>query len=789
MVTHFKKSLLPAALLSASVGASMPTDTLAQGQLALEEVIVTARKKEESLIDVPISITSVSGEDIFNLNITDIENLQDSLPNLSIVSTALSAQRTYVRGQGSDTNQGFEQSVGWFVDGIYGGRGEQFKSPLFDVASVELLRGPQGTVLGKNIIAGAINIRTARPTDEFEGRVSALYTDETEEQKYEAVISGALSDNVRGRLGLMSRTTEGWIENTASAAPDFGDDLGAQDDSVARLSLEWDVTENLYAFFKAETASADVDGISNQIVLNAASASRAGVIASEDDVRLSDTSTVLTPCGVQESRNGRLAGSCAARGESGTFQEISSDNYVLQFDYDLQGYTISALSGWSEFDSERLIDSDYSNLTLLDNWQVQSFEQFSQELRITSPGGSSFDWTAGFYYQDNEYVTDNGNIIDLAPGARPSFDLDRHFEQDSKTQSVFAEGTLNLSDNLRFILGWRWTDEDKSFDKRYGLINPESGQPLIATNGAADAGAIGFASAALGGAWAQESESNVVDNVIYYSGERQEDEHTFAGTLQYDWGNSQLYANIAEGFKAGGFDEGGRALENRQFEEENALAFEVGGKFLLADGAANVNVAIFRVEYDDLQVSVFTGLGFVVGNAAKSTSQGVEIDGKWQITEKFRLGGAAAYLNSEYDEYDTAPCTVLQRAVTSPCTQDLAGASTNFAPRYSGNINAEYVTPVFDNLEFTARVDVSYRDEMYTQGDNDPLDKLSSYTKVDARLSLGSVDSGWRVSVIGKNLSDKRYALFSGDTPLVSGSHGQPAALPRTISLQATYSF
>ena len=789
MYIPFKKSLLSSALVPVLAGLNMPVEVHAQGMLMLEEVTVTARRKEESLRDVPMSITAVSGDDVFKMNITDLENLQDALPNLSIVSSALSAQRTYIRGQGSDTNQGFEQSVGWFVDGIYGGRGEQFKSPLFDVASVELLRGPQGTVLGKNIIAGAINIRTARPTDEFEGRVTALFTDETEEQKYEAVVSGALTDSLRGRLGLMYRSTDGWIENTATAAPDFGDDMGAQDDQVARLSLDWTITDNLNAFFKAERSSADVKGIVNQIVINAASESQAAVIGSEDDLRLSNESTVLTPCGVEASRNGRLAGSCALRGENGTFQEITSDNYVLQFDYDLEGYSISAISGWSEFDSERLLDSDYSNLTRLDNWQDQSFEQFSQELRVTSPIGHFLEWTAGLYYQDNEYVTDNGNIIDAAPGAIPSFELDRHFEQDSETKSAFAESTFNISEEFRFILGWRWTKEDKSFDKRYGLLNPETAQPLIASNGDADAGAIGFASAILAGAWAMEAEPNVVNNVILTSGDRQENEHTFAGTLQYDWGDSQLYANVAEGFKAGGFDEGGRMLQTAQFEPENALAFEVGGKFLLANGAANINVAIFHVQYEDLQVSVFDGVGFQVGNAAESTSQGIEIDGRWQVTESIIIGGAAAYLDSEYDEYDTAPCTWLQSRVTSPCTQDLAGESTNFAPRYSGNLNVEYVTPVTDNLLFSARVDVSYRDSMFTQGDNDPLDELPSFTKWDARLSLGAIDDVWSVALIGRNLSDETYALFSGDTPFVGGSHGQPAALPRTLSLQGTYRF
>ena len=376
MHLNYRKSLLASAIASAVMLSSSPAPVLAEG-LVIEEVRVTARKKEESLVDVPMSITAVSGEDVSKLNITDLENLQDALPNLSIVSSALSSQRTYIRGQGSDTNQGFEQSVGWFVDGIYGGRGEQFKTPTFDVSSIELLRGPQGTVLGKNIIAGAINIRTARPTADTEGRISALYGDGIGEKKLEAVVSGSLTDYVRGRIALLDRSTDGWIKNTASAAPDFGEDMGAQDDEVARLSLEFDISESISAFFKAETSSAKVDGISNQVFINADNVGFAGTIAAEDDLKLSDESTVLTPCGDATLRTTDLVAACDRRGSTTTFADVNSDNYVFELNFDVDGYEITVLNGLSQFDSERLIDSDYSNLTELDNWQLQSFEQFS----------------------------------------------------------------------------------------------------------------------------------------------------------------------------------------------------------------------------------------------------------------------------------------------------------------------------------------------------------------------------------------------------------------------------
>ena len=782
---------LPLALAISAASIMLNSQQVISSGLALEEVVVTARKKQESLIDVPMSISAIGGDDIAKMNFTDVESLQDALPNLSIVSASLATQRAYIRGQGSDNNRGFEQSVGWFVDGIYGGKGEQFKAPMFDVASVELLRGPQGTVLGKNIIAGAINIRTARPTADFEGKLSALFTDETGEQKYEAVVSGPLSDNVRGRLALMDRSTDGWIENIATAAPDFGEKMEQRDDDVVRVSLEWDITENLDAFIKFETASAEVQGLSNQIHINADSAALAGIIAAQDDVALSDKSPVLIPCGDEALRAGPFAGSCGLRGNTTTFDVVESDNVVVELNYDLNGYEITALSGWSEFDSERLSDADYSHLTTLDNWQRQSFEQFSQEIRIASPGGELIDWTAGLYYQDNDYVDQTNNLINLLASFGTAFDLNRQFEQSSETYSAFGEATYNFSDNMRFILGARWTDEEKVFDKSYGMLNPLTGELLNIGANPADALPIGVATALLGGAWAATA-PNVIDNVVYTSGDRNEKETTLAGTFQYDMGDHQIYFNIAEGYKAGGFDASGSGLETFQFEPENALAYELGGKFLLADGAANLNVAIFHVQYEDLQVSVFDGISFQVKNAAQSTSQGIEVDGKWRLTESVTVGGAAAYLDSTFDSYSGAACTENQEDVWTgavDCTQDLAGEDTNFAPRFSGNLNLEYSAPMGDNLLFSARVDVSYRDEIFTEGDNDPIDRLDSYTKWDARLGISSADDTWEVALLGKNLTDESYALFSGDTPLVGGSHGGAAGLPRTISLQGSYNF
>ncbi len=792
------KSILASAIASIMLAGGISKQSHAQEEsLLLEEVLVTARKREERLIDVPMSISAVSGEAISKMNVNDIVDLADSLPNLSTTGA-----RFYIRGQGSSGNLGFEQSVGWFVDGIYGGRSEQFRAPTFDVSSVELLRGPQGTVLGKNIIAGAINVTTARPTPEFEGYVRASYTDETEEERFEVVLSGPITEAFRARLSAMSREDDGWKENIAENAPDFGKNVGRDDDELIRLSMEWDITDKLSSYLKLEQGKFDVLGAtSGELVAppsaEAGAAFGAAFAVPYQTYPLSNKDgkvAVALSCG-DPVVSQLAAGSCAYRNSDVPFVNNETDNYVLQFDYDFNGYDITFLSGWSAYDRDSHTDSDNSHLPILDNINPQEFEQFSQEIRVHSPGDSAIEWTAGLYYQDNEFKSLNGNLIYFFPTL--NVDLFRQYEQNAEAVSAFGEITYNFSDNLRLIVGSRWTDEEKDFEKVGYLRSIADFEPLTG-------GALAFWSRLLvpissGQSWVDEDHPNVTNGVITNSGKRSESETTFSGTLQYDWGDSQLYFNIAEGYKSGGFNEADRSVTTSEYEPENALAYELGGKFSLADGAANLNVALFYVEYDDLQVSIFESVGFQVRNAAESTSQGVELDGAWRLTEELTIGGALAYLDSKYDSYPGAACYILQRAAylaanpgaTVPCTQDLSGKDTNFAPEWSGNLYADYTTSIGNGLYLSVRGEINSTAEQIVQGDNDPQDKIDARTLVNARVAIGAEDDSWEVSLLSRNLFDQHYLVTSADLVGSSGRGGRVhnVGLGRSVTIQGLYRF
>lgn len=293
-----------------------------------------------------------------------------------------------------------------------------------------------------------------------------------------------------------------------------------------------------------------------------------------------------------------------------------------------------------------------------------------------------------------------------------------------------------------------------------------------------------------------------------------------------------LYASVSTGFKAGGFDEAysgagetirlGSVLTGEpngevvpgadssvlEYEDEEVLAYEIGAKMTMLGGAAQVNVALFRMEYDNLQVSSLVGDTFRVGNAGKATSQGVEVDGRWLFTERFSMGGAVAYLDATYDEFNGATCTVPQ--TTDPLNnpgclrsdgsnieapgedggQDLAGEILPYAPKWSATLNAQYIWPIGDSLELIPSMDINYSDAYYSSLDLDPNTEHDAYTVVNARVALVGVRHGWSVALIGKNLTDETTYTWRDDVPLTNSNsyYGVPKR-PRSVALQARYQF
>ncbi len=467
------------------------------------------------------------------------------------------------------------------------------------------------------------------------------------------------------------------------------------------------------------------------------------------------------------------------------FSDNNYDNATLTLNYQMGEYELVSITGWSAYDYTEEVDTDFGVGSTVQSPAAEDFEQLSQELRLVSPLGETFEYIVGVFYQASEI-----DYLEPAQITLPAVavEIDREYFSDSDLWAVFGQSTWNISDTFRATLGLRYTVEDKDGGRRLALRNPDGSifNPL----GLPEFAELGMPLPPLG----------ITPHDLM--GERDEEVVTPLVNLQWDVsGEAMLYASVSTGYKAGGFDArsnratlpaGGPALE---FEEEEALSMELGAKLGLMDGAAELNIALFRTEYDDLQVSVFDGvLGFDVQNAASATTQGLEMDGRWQLTEKLRLTGALAYTDFEFDDYENGACYKGQQAdqvVDGVPFCNWSGNTNQFTPEFSGTLSVDFVQPVFGNLELRSTLDVIYSDEYFAAPDLDPNAVQDSYAKLNARIALGRADGVWEVALVGKNLTDEEIITFANDVPLTGPvtSYFAFVERPRTVAVQATYNF
>jgi outer membrane receptor protein involved in Fe transport len=726
----------------------------------LEEIIVTAQKREESMQDVPIAIQAVLGADLRSDGIEKLENLAPLVPSLH-VSEAFGGDQIFLRGLGPGVNFGFEQAVGQVVDGFFYGRSRFSRLHFLDLERVEVLKGPQGAILGKNTTAGAINITTAKPTREFEAWVTAGYEVEgAEGYAIEGAVSGPLvNDTVSGRLAIRYENKDGFLDNQAT-----GNEDQSRDDIVTRASVLIEPSDRFNALL--QYSYADIDRPGRNIQVTICSPSLLAAIASlglPEDCELNDTRSVL------DERNG-------VPGFEGQQTEASTAGLTLNWEFD--NFTLTSLTGYAEYD---YVDQGNSTYTAIENLMVdilEDYQQISQEIRITSTSGGKYDYIAGVFYLDHELDSVLGlHIRQAGPAVVNRNRLTQTF-QDGDTLGAFGQFTWHLSDQWDLTLEGRYTEEDKTARSiQYPTEIYTLGGPVP---GPGTGGPLG------------------VFNVHDVTASRSESDFSPGAIVQWRPGEgSMLYASVRRGFKGGGFDHQLtanqlQATDGRfDFEEEEVLAYEIGAKFDLMEKTARLNLSAFRNEYDNLQVSSIIGPAtFAVGNAAAATTQGLEADFQWRPMEALTLGAVVAYLDAEYDEY-VGECNVFQvdNGLCTGGSQDLSGETLQFAPDYSYSFSGEYVFSVGNGLELITMVRAYGQDDSQLATDNDPNNIQDGYTKWDAKVALANSNGRWDISLIGRNLGDKTTISFGNDVNPFRGSYWGMTEPPRTVILQGTLRF
>lgn len=809
----------------------------------LEEIVITARKRAESLMDAPLSVVAVSGEAMDNQGISNLEQLAASVPGLSIGRAAQNSS-VFIRGIGSGINKAFEQSAGMYVDGIYQSRSRQFTQSLVDLQQVEVLRGPQGTLFGKNTIAGAIKVETAttQPGEEFGGSITQDYEPEASTARSTVVLSGSPTDNLGVRLAVRYQETDGYVDNQV-----FNRDEAEGEDTMARLSLTWDATDNLSFLGKVSYTNMERNGI--EVVNSSVDYSLLqGVQAGTSNLSLLSVMGVIAAQafpGYQASTGSAKYDTWSAntRYNDGDTETTESSQVSLRFDWEAGDYTVTGLAGYTDFDFEQNHDVDFHPGNVANNLDTEELEQTSFELRIASGYDGPLNFIAGAYYEEQDLHSGSlpaldgslggvfgqlpanalnpdfpavplaalginsvwnglvlGALAGIPPAANPFagvevIDLMRmtDFQQDTETRAVFGELSYGLTEALTLELGLRYSEDTKDVRKQATMGMGMSTNPIITTGsdglptGNANPLETALIQTFLGLFNTFPHDQNLV---------REEDHLDLA--VRLDWqasDDTMVYLSWSEGYKSGGFNytpdtanPDGSPGPGTEFEDEEAEAWELGVKSTLWDGRANVSAAVFQTEITNLQVTSFQGLTFKVGNAAEMTSKGFEFETQLAMTEDLTMGLSFQYLDAQYDSYSNGPVTIYHQAA-GLASQDLTGKNTPYAPEWSGNLFADYSRPISDNLLLSARVDVNYKDEYFTNAAQAEESLQESYAKVNARLALSSGDDIWEVALYGRNLTDEATYTASLDAPLSGGIMGSWVEESRVIGVQLRYAF
>lgn len=723
--TDFKKSCLALAISTSLCGVN--GSLAADEPLMLEEVIVTAQKRAQSLQDVPLAVSAVTGESMRDAGINDIEGLARQVPSLQVQSNTSPMALNYrIRRVGNIGNiPTFEPAVGMFQDGAYRSRPVFAAGDMFDIDRIEVLRGPQSTLYGKNTTAGVVAIYTKAPAESFEGTAqldAGIVEGASDASLYRFIggISGPLTDTLGGSLGI---AVKGQDHSFDSAVSETREDANEVDRQSVRGQLRWEPSDALSIRLIGGYMEEDDDATQSDVYI----APGSGAAAAQGFLQLiGDAESCSSNDPLDQEHCSRVPATTDLKASEATVLV----DYVLE-----NGWSVTSISSWDWFRFKGTQD-DVAQLAspVLKFRDTQEADSWQQELRLASAGGETIDWLGGvFYYQNNFDRGDDGDrytfledTLSAAPG--PSFLLQQLFgtpfpvpfaapgqngvysaSQDTTYLGIFGQATWNVTDKFSITGGVRWQEEEKDASIEQSVTVPGlsllSARLLVAAN------------------------SGDLD--------RKTDEVTWSITPQYFITEDiTAYATAAHGFKSGGFNVGWgtTSLDQRQFDDENIMHYEAGLKSTLLDGRMQLAASVFYTEYDDYQDAAFVSQQFSVGNAEKTELKGVELEGKVLLSEHVSADFGISYADLEYDEYTSGLCSpgrTPDNAATGTC--DLSGENPINAPEWTTHLGLMYQTDVSWG-EAYARADWAWSDEYNTSFSADPRLVQDSYSWVNLRV-------------------------------------------------------
>ena len=735
----------------------------------LEEVVVTAQRRQERLQDVPISAVVVPGQTLQDENLNSLTDLTHTIPSV-YVGAAGRSSNYYIRGIGSGLNASFDQSVGMFIDDVYHGRSRTSGTSFLDLDHVEVLKGPQSTFFGNNAIAGAFNIVTKKPDQTTDGWARVLYG-----QEGQFAAEGATGIPINDQLALRAAFTyngeNGWERNlyTGSKAPD-------ERNMAGRLSALYKPSEDFDVLAKFEKGrSLNYSGLFAQI---------ANCPPQTPFVARGYCAQALAqglPTGLRSNENDELPAHIF----------LDTTDAAITATYRQPAFTLTSVSGFYGYQNDYTLDGSVTPQAQTDVSNPEHYRQFSQEFRIAGPGGQRLEYLAGLYYQtdslyvraDTTYPSLDG-VVETNPAYAPLLPYlpiatDVEYTQPEHVYSAFGSVSWNATEQLKLSAGLRGSVVAKSYTKRafYGTGTETYGSVVALPDTLQ--------------ALAQTLNLGVANTL---SGSRSDHALMPSARLQYKFdADVMAYASYARGFKAGGFNQADTTgvAANVPFAPEKVNAYEVGLKSEWLEHTLIANVAVFRSDYTDLQIatSIANAAGSfisLVSNAAASRSQGVELDTQWAATRSVRLSADITYLDAYYVENPNQTPSQIQ-TLEGFKVQDLSGRPTEFSPKWSGNLSGAYTLELPGDYRLVGELTGILSSRYFLDPRDDATMEQGGYARLDGRLTLESPNGRWAVDAIGKNLTSTTIIAYTLNLPVSLGSTLVQKQAPSNWALQARY--
>lgn len=749
--THFKPGLIALAITASQTPLAMATAPSEQVQSLLEEVVVTAQKREQSLQEVGVAVSAFNADELKELGVSSASEITEAMPNVQLNAAGGSGnQIVTIRGIGlNDYSLNNTPTAAMHIDEVYLSSNAMTSFALFDLERAEVLKGPQGTLFGRNSTAGVVNFITRKPTQEFDAYVEATLGN-FETTNLEAAVGGGLTENVAARASMrIERSGEGFQKNRVT-----GNDHGEVDKWAARLQLAVEASEDVSLLFNIHGGQDKSDAWFPQF--EGTDDGSGGTCASARTGDPNPNECFLSGFGFLSGAYSDTDGD-PHKGDYDFEPEADDTAYggFVRVEVDMGSYDITSITGYEYYDYDHGEETDALPLipglgNVLDRIDTYTAEQLSQEVRLSSFDNDDINWVVGLFatvesgeadqLYRSDFLTDGVFIVDR--------NIPFVYDQDGYAISLFGQAEWNLAEDWKLTLGGRYAEEKKEWDGHFvdfGLLP-----------------------------------SKVEDDWENYSWK--------VGLDHFVNNDVMVYGSISRGFKAGGIPGAPptSGLAPTPYDSEIVLAYELGFKTTFPEQNLQLNGAAFFYDYEDMQ-------GIVKNNPADLAEQldnfgdvevsGAELDLLWHPTEGALIKVGAGWLDSEITKAEGTFLNAFGEAV------GIKGNETPHAPGFSANVLARYEFPVAEQLQLSVQADLQHKTDYYLGLTNDAAFAQNDDVNVwGARIALTSETGDWSLALWGKNLSDEEYRQY-GNYSLDNKDHLLFYNLPRSYGLTLNYNF